>query len=299
MKMVVIGVCGLICCISVIAIMCIRRKKVSDGSAIGAIQNEDFIDIIANHKRRELQKNPWNMSFEAYMTIGTICTVLFAVAVYAISANLLCGALAAFTGLLLPELLVRLQSAGQKTSFEERYARGLRQLAAGLKSGMTIHQSVEDVASSPFVHDSIRKEFQHLSAELKLSVPIQQAFENFAERVKCQDAKDVSIAVRLQAKVGGREAEVVEGIARNISSRLMLRKEITSMFAGSNTTILVMDILPFCIPVFMFLTAPAYVAPYLDSPPLMVLLIALLIFMGIGSIVTHQAVSKMKRNCGI
>ena len=299
MKLIVIGLCGFICCIALLVIMWIRRKKVSPGSAIGAAHNEDFITVIANYKRRDLKKNPWNMSFEAYTAIGTVCAVLLAVLAYVLTANIIYSALAGGMGLLIPELIVRIQSSKQKTDFEERYARGLRQLAAGLKSGLSIHQAVEDVSISPFVHDSIRKEFKQLSAELKLSVPIQQAFENFAERVKSPDAKDVSIAIKLQTKVGGREAEVIEGIAGNISARLMLRKEISSMFAGSNATILTMDFLPFAIIAFLFVTTPSYMVPYLTSLPLMVVLIGLLIFMGVGSLVNHKAVSKMKLDCGV
>jgi len=299
MKFIALGVCGFICCIAIIVIMLIRRKKVSDDSAIGAVQNTDFIDVIANYKRAELAKNPWNMSFETYQAIGTTCAILFSVTVYVLTSSVLYGVLAAIVGLLIPELLVKLQNSKQRTNFEERYARALRQLAAGLKSGLSIHQAVEDVANSPFVHDRIKKEFQQLSAELKLSVPIQQAFENFALRVKCQDALDVAIAIKVQTRVGGREAEVVEGIAKNISDRLMLRKEINSMFAGSNATIMVMDILPFAVVAFLFVAAPGYMAPYYASTLLMVILVALLAFMGIGSIVIHKLVDKMRRDCGI
>lgn len=299
MKWIVLGLCGLICCIALFAIINIRRKKVSDDSAIGAVQNIDFLDILTNHKRLELQKHPWNMSFETYKAIGTICGILFAVVAYVFSSSVLYGALAGIVGILLPEFLVKLQNSKQKTNFEERYARGLRQLAAGLKSGLSIHQAVDDVAHSPFVHDRIRKEFQQLSAELQLSVPIQQAFENFANRVQCQDAMDVTIAIKLQTKVGGREAEVIEGIAENISARLMLRKEISSMFAGSNATILTMDILPFIIIAFLFIAAPGYMAPYYSSSLLLAMLIVLLVFMGLGSFVIHKIVAKMRRDCGI
>ena len=299
MNLIVIGVCGFICCIAILAIIGVRTRRSSTGSVIDEAQNHDFIDDLAGRRRERLKKQPWNMDLKTYNLIGFICAVLFSVLAYALTAKLLYSLLFAIAGLLVPELLLRVQSAQQKSAFEERYARGLRQLASGLKSGLSIHQAIEDVCQSPFVHDSIRHEFIQLSADLKLGVPIQAAFERFAERMKCQDAADVAIAIGLQTKVGGREAEVVETIAANISSRLMLRKEIASMFAGSRATILAMDIIPFAIIAFIIVCAPAYMAPYFESPLLLAALIGLIAFMGVGSIIIHRAVEKMRKECGI
>lgn len=299
MNIVIIGVCGFICCLAVCAIILIRSRKINTGSVIGEAQNTDFIDTISSYKRESLKKNPWNMEYETYTLIGTVCAILFAVSAYIFTAKILYAAIGAIIGLLVPEAIVRLQDSRQRNAFEERYSRGLRQLASGLKSGLSVHQAIEDVCQSPFVHENIRREFKQLSADLKLGIPIQAAFERFADRVQCQDAQDVAIAIQLQTKVGGREAEVIETIASNISSRLMLRKEISSMFAGSQATILAMDILPFAIVIFMVLVSPTYMAPYFNSPVLFGTLVGLLAFMGIGSIVIHHLVGGMRKECGI
>lgn len=299
MNIIYIGVCGVICCIAAITIICIRSRHVSSGSVIEEAHNRDFIDDICSHREQRLKKNPWNMDLRTYNTIGTVCAILFSVAGYTFTGKLLYGALLAILGFLCPELILRLQSSTQRSAFEERYARGLRQLASGLKSGLSIHQAIEDVSHSPFVHDSIRKEFSQLNTDLKLGIPINDAFDRFADRVRCQDAVDVAIAIHLQNKVGGREAEVIESVASNISSRLMLRKEVGSMFAGSRATILALDIIPFVIIVFLMVFAPAYMQPYFQSSSMLLALIALIAFMGVGSIVTHSMVARMRRECGI
>lgn len=299
MNIIYIGICGLICCIAAITIICIRSCHVSSGSVIEEAHNRDFIDDICSHREQRLKKNPWNMDLRTYNMIGTVCAILFSVAGYTFTGKLLYGALLAILGFLCPELILHLQSSTQRSAFEERYARGLRQLASGLKSGLSIHQAIEDVSHSPFVHDSIRKEFSQLNTDLKLGIPINDAFDRFADRVRCQDAADVAIAIHLQNKVGGREAEVIESVASNISSRLMLRKEVGSMFAGSRATILALDIIPFVIIVFLMVFAPAYMQPYFQSSSMLLALIALIAFMGVGSIVTHSMVARMRRECGI
>lgn len=299
MTIVFLGVYGFIACMIVLAIMVVREKKSITGAALEDTQAPDFLSVIGNYKRDSLAKHPWNMQYEVYKTIATVCSVVFAVLAFITSASLVYALIAAAAGVLVPEIIVHFQASKQRSAFEERYARGLRQMAASLKSGLSIHQSIEEVCKSPFVHDDVRREFQQLDADLKLGIPIKEGFERFADRVDCIDAKDVAIAIGMQASTGGREAQVVEAIAKNISDRLMLRKEVNSMFAGSSGTIFFLDVIPFAIIAFMLMYAKGFMQPYFDYPSLMLLMIALLIFMGIGSIVIHKIVTNMRKEFGL
>lgn len=297
-KIVFICIYAFIACVAVLVIAHIRSRNAVTGSAIDDTQNHDFIDDLSCSRRKKLAEKPWNMNYETYITIGAVCSIIFAIIGY-LYAGVLSAVIAAAVGQLVPELIVRIQSTTHRQRFEERYARSLRQLSSALKSGMSLPQAIEDVCHSPFVHDSVRTEFKRLSADLKLGIPIQDAFMKFYERVRFGDAEDVAIAIGMQAKVGGREGAVVETIARNISDRMMLRKEINSMFAGSSVTVLVLDILPFGVVGFLFIGASDFMSMYLESTGMFLLLIGMLTFMGVGSIVTHGMVTKMKRECGV
>lgn len=298
-NLILLGIYGLIACIALLIIFRIRSKKAITGSAIDTDKDQDFVDTFATHKRKQLAQQPWNMPYETYITISSVCAVVGALLSYVMTANMLFVAIAVVVGACIPELIVHIQSNSQKSAFEERYARGLKQFASALKSGMSIHQAVADVCQSPFVHDSIRKEFQKLSADLKVGISIKEAFERFATRVDCIDAHDVAIAIGMQSVVGGHEAEVIEAVAANISDRLMLRKEVNSMFAGSNGLVWAMDIMPVCIIIALFMMDEGLMAPYFSSPVMTMILIGLLAFMGLGSIVIHKQVAEMKRRCGV
>ncbi len=297
-KVVLICLYAIIICVAVLLIYRIRHKKVASGSAIEEAQNKDIIDDISNFRKKHLAAQPWNMKYEVYVTISTICAIVLAAAGY-LYKGILWAIAGGCIGFLVPDIIVRVQSASQKQKFEERYSRALRQLSAALKSGMSLHYAVEDVCRSPFIHDDIRVEFQQLSADLKLGVSIQDAFVKFAERVQFHDADDVAIAMSMQAQVGGREGEVIEGIAKNIGDRMMLRKEINSMFSGSTMTVLAMDIIPFGVIGISLASENSFMNIYLNSPTHFVILIAVIVFMGIGSVVTHGMIANMKKECGI
>lgn len=298
MKLILLGIYGLIVCIAILAIYQTRNRHDSNNSVIDEKQNKDFIETFIQKKKQSLTEQPWNMKWETYATIGGVCGVLFTVLGY-VTKGVGYAFAGGLFGLLLPELIVRLQSATQKKKFEERYARSLRQLSSGLKSGLSLHQAIDDVCHSPFVHDDVKKEFQQLSAELKLGVSIQEAFNHFAERVGFEDAQDVAIAIGMQTKTGGREGAVVETIAKNIGDRMMLRKEVNSMFAGSNVTVSILDILPFAVVAFMVFGASEFMSIYFESTGMFTLFVGLLIFMGVGSVVTRSMIAKLKRECGV
>lgn len=297
-NVILVSIYIFIACIALLVIMRIRSRNVFTGSALENTQNEDFIDKISNFRRKQLSAKPWNMKYETYIAIGTVCSIVFAVTGF-LYGGVTYAVIAAVIGQLVPELIVRIQASAQQRRFEERYARSLRQLSACLKSGMSLPQAIEDVCQSPFVHDDVRKEFKQLSAELKLGIPIKEAFDNFYKRVQFSDAADVAIAIGMQANVGGREGAVIETIAKNIGDRMMLRKEIGSMFAGSNVTVTVLDILPFGVVGFLFIGASDFMKIYFSSMGMLALLIGLLVFMGIGSVITHNLITRMRRECGV
>ena len=298
MKLIIAGIVGIIACITFAIIDKIHSKKYVQGSLLEA-QSEDIIDVVTNYKRKQLQKTPWTISYQTYKIIAIISMIVLVVTIYIFTENIWLSILLSTIGLLIPELIVHFQSSHHKTDYEERFATGLRQMVAGLKSGLSIQQAVADTCSSPFVHDSIKDEFKAIDADLKLGIPIKEAFTAFAERVHFQDADDVAIAISMQEKIGGKEARVIESIAQNISDRLMLRKEVNSLFAGSKATVLTMDVVPFVIVALMYFLTPSYFAPFFENVALLVIFIVLLVFMGFGSIMIHRTIDKLRKECGL
>ena len=299
LKHIIVSFVLFIACLAVYIISRIRNRQGTSNSMIARQQDEDFIDQLSNKKRRKLEKNPWAIKYETYKTIALAAAISIAGLTYILTDSFLLSLLFSFFGLMIPELIVKIQTSRQQSNYEDRYAVGLRQLVAGLKSGLSIQQSVSDVCISPFVHDSIKQDFQMIDADLKLGSSVRQAFQNFADRVSIPDAQDVAIAIAMQDEVGGQEAKVIESIAKNISDRIMLRKEIKSMFAGSSATIVSMDIIPFAVVILIYILAPSYLSPFFTDSLMMMVFIALLIFMGIGSIVIHKNVDKSRKRSGL
>lgn len=115
MKLVFLGVYGFIVCMVVLALIVVRGKKFIPGSAMDEAQSKDFFNVIGDFKRRSLEKQPWNMQYEVYKTIATVCSIIFAVLAYITSANLFYTVVAAAAGMLIPEFIVHFQSSKQRS----------------------------------------------------------------------------------------------------------------------------------------------------------------------------------------
>ena len=113
-----------------------------------------------------------------------------------------------------------------------------------------------------------------------------------AQFMESEDARDVALALSLQNELGGNEAKVVETVARNISNRIMLRREIKSLFADTNITILTMDVVPLLIIAGLLVSSPQYIEVFFETPVMTILFIGIIIFTAVGSVVIRKVVRR-------
>lgn len=298
MKQILIGMGGLLLCILTIIISKIHNSN-RRSSLIQEEDDRDVIDKFSNFTQTHLRSRPWAMPYGTYKLLVTTSAIVLGAVAALLTSNLLIVALAASTSLLIPEVIIMVQSSRLKAAYEDRYATGLRELVVALKSGLSVNLAVKSVCKSPFIHDSVREEFQRIDADLELGISLQEAFSAHAARIGTTDAQDVATAVAMQSQTSGREAQCIELIAGSIRDRIALRKEIASLFAGSNATVLAMDIAPIAIIIAMYFMLPGYMTVYFSSSIMLTVFIALIAFMGFGSIAVHRTISKSKKECGV
>lgn len=271
------------------AIINIREKK-----TIIKKSDNDFIDDFIEHKKKHLASIPGAMSVKTYLTLMILFAVVGAVAAWFISKTLWISILLFLLGLFVPKFIVNYSEQKHKKIFEERYARALRQLSSSLRAGMTLQQAVEDLCNCPFIHHEIKREFKQINADIQLGFSVAEAFAHMADRIPTEDVKDVSSAIKMQSLVGGSEAESIELITNNINSRIMLRKEIKTLFASSKMTIIGMDILPVLIIGFLYISSPMYFRPLFSTLIGKLIFVLAFTLMIIGSYIDRKFLNRVK-----
>ena len=258
-------------------------------------REQDFVTKLISEKKASLEAMNISLSIENYLRIMALAPIVAGILGYILSSSGLIAVIFGGIALLMPEAVANIMKHNRDKQFEERYARSLEQLSSSLRAGLSIAQAVEDVAECKFVHESMRLKYAKLSSDLQMGISVSEAFRRFAEGTGNDDAMDVAIAIDVQNEVGGHEAEVIEEIAANIHDRIMLRREIKSIFSGTNTMVWMMDFICPLTMIWFALTNREYVSTYFSSPLFMLLLLVFLVMMLAGSLINHRTVRKVQK----
>ncbi|HEY0074990.1 MAG TPA: type II secretion system F family protein [Abditibacteriaceae bacterium] len=214
-------------------------------------------------------RSPWRASelvvFSIFSTLVVAILLKFLgfPAFIAIAAGLAC--------LALPWAYVRYMKAKYARMFELQLSDTLMLMANSLRAGFSFLQSLEMVSRE--AQQPIADEFQRLTQEISIGVPVNQALENMGARVKSSDLDLVITAVLIQREVGSSLAEILEVIAGVIGERIRIRGEIRTLTAQGRLTGMVLGFLPVILGFLIHLVGrmttpgePSFVQPLIDDP---------------------------------
>ena len=269
--------------------------KVHDTASLLAPEEKDFITRFLEYEAEELRRASAGIPLSVYLVLRFVLAfALFGLGLAWLENPWFSAALGV-VGFFIPHLLLGALCLRNRKKFEERYARSLEQLSSSLRAGMSIMQAVGDVASCVFVHESIRRKYALLSADLQMGIPLEDAFLRFAEGTDSPDAEDVASAIAIQNEVGGHEDEVVLEIAKNIKDRIMLRREVTSIFAETSSMVWIMDFVPYLVMVGYLAANPSAAGFFFSGAGGILLLSACFILPAFGSMISHRALDRVKK----
>ena len=209
-------------------------------------------------------------------------------AVFLLTQSIISAVIGLAAGVIAPELIVRLQKSKSDKDFDEKYGRALKQMASTLRAGMTIQQAVDDICANPFLDEQIKDMFRQISADVKIGIPIAEAFKKVSDMRSTIDTRDVTAAVAMQSEVGGSEAEVIELVATNINERIMVRKEIRTLFTTAKITVYAMDFVPPILLIGLIFTGGDLMNFYKEGFTGLLVMGAIMLLFFIGSLVSHK-----------
>lgn len=136
---------------------------------------------------------------------------------------------------------------------------GLNLMSNGMKSGLTVVQSMGLVVQE--MPNPIQQEFNLVLSENRLGVPLEEAFNNFAKRIRNDDIEMFVTAINILKETGGNLAETFDTIVMTIRERIKVEKKIAAMTAqGFYQGMFVMAVPPILAVVF-YQSDPEFMRP--------------------------------------
>jgi tight adherence protein B len=109
--------------------------------------------------------------------------------------------------------------------------------------------------------DPIAGEFQRVLTEARLGMPLEEALDGMAKRMRSVDFEWTVMAVNLQRQVGGNLAEILATVAQTIRERYALKRQIRALSAEGRLSSYILAVLPFLLFFTLFLLNRAFIAP--------------------------------------
>jgi tight adherence protein B len=169
-----------------------------------------------------------------------------------------------FIAVIGPILTLEMRRKRRLRKFEMQLPDVLNLLAGSMRAGFSFNQGLEAVAEE--ASEPARRELQRVFTESRLGRPVEDALEESANRMYSVDLMWAVMAIRIQREVGGNLAELLDTVARTMTERERLKREILSLTAEGRLSGWVLGIFPPAFAVVLFVIQPDYMKTLFESP---------------------------------
>jgi tight adherence protein B len=192
-------------------------------------------------------------------------------------------------GWFIPKIWLGRRQSGRLKSFNNQLGDTISLMSNSLRSGLSLVQSMEMISRE--AEAPISEEFQRVVREIGLGVGPQEALIHLGRRVASDDLELLVIAILVQFEIGGNLSRILDSIASTIRERVKLQGEIRTMSAQGRMAGWVLSGLPVAIGGLLMLIAPSYMGALFTPGPWLVLPVAGLIGVVMGSLVINKLVA--------
>ncbi|HII36641.1 MAG TPA: type II secretion system F family protein [Nitrosopumilaceae archaeon] len=133
------------------------------------------------------------------------------------------GAVAAVIVGIMPIAAVNMKEVIRKNSIDKNLPIFLLALRSSIVSGHSILQGLTEVANRKL--GALTPELKNLRANLSWGMPLEEAFENFVQRVGTRTSRRVMVLLNLAIEAGGNVADTIDIIQKHVSEMQNLENE--------------------------------------------------------------------------
>lgn len=232
----------------------IRERKVAD-RIDRTMVNRGFFPKI----KGRLAKADLKLRVSEYLLLMALSAAGFGVAAFFLtSSNPIIGVVGVVFGFFVPGMYVNFAARKRMRAFDNQLSDTLNLWVNALRSGYSILQGMEAIATE--LPKPVSVEFERVVQEVRLGLSVPQALNNMLRRVPSEDLDLVITAVMIQREVGGNLAEVLDTISFTIRERVRIKGEIRTLTAQGRLSGWIISFLPLALGFILFIINPEYMS---------------------------------------
>lgn len=199
------------------------------------------------------------------------------------------GFIVTLIGWSIPKNLMRSLWERRCTRFTDQMVDGLTIMSNGIKSGLSITQSMERVVMN--MSGPIAQEYTLVLNKIRLGMSVEDALNEMGDRIPRQDVQMFVTAVNILKETGGNLSETFSTIVMTIRERQKVEKKIQAMTAQGLMQAVIITLVPFVLLIIFLVIDPNYVKPLFSTPLGWIALAIMLGLQVIGGVMMKKIVT--------
>lgn len=218
--------------------------------------------------KAKIAKSDVKLRVSEYMLLRIgIAAIVGAILYFLLDLNLIFVVIGAILGSLVPPIYLNFAANRRLRSFEDQLSQTLNLWVNALRSGYSVLQAMEAIATE--LPPPVSVEFERVVQEVRLGLSISQALANMLRRMPSEDLDLVVTAVNIQREVGGNLAEVLDTISFTIRERVRIKGEIRTLTAQGRLSGWIISLLPIALAFALLAINPDYMSQlWIRVPPM-------------------------------
>ncbi len=216
-------------------------------------------------------------------------TVTFLVFLPNAAAGFIIGSMVTVAGWNIPLALVKMMYNNRCSRFVDQMVDGLTIMANGIKSGLTVTQSMERVVDN--LGQPIAQEFSLVLSQIRLGRSVEEALNELNSRIDKPDVQMFVTSINILKETGGNLAETFSTIVITIRERQKIEKKIQAMTAQGLTQGIIITLVPAVLLILFSFVNPTYIAPLFNTTLGLVFLCVMFGFQIIGGVAIKKIVT--------
>jgi len=217
-----------------------------------AIKRQSFAERIA----LDLTQADLPLTVPEYILIRIGAPLVMAIIALLIWRSILPVPVFMLLGFLLPIIWLRARRRARNRAFNDQLAETLSLLAASMRGGFSLAQSLANVAKD--APEPTKHELNRVGQEVQLGLSLPAALDNLVLRMESEDLDLVVTAIKIHARVGGNLTTILETISTTIRERARLRRDVRVITSMQRISSYVIGMLPIGLALIIFGINPTY-----------------------------------------
>jgi tight adherence protein B len=199
------------------------------------------------------------------------------------------GSLFTYIGWLAPKIIMNNLWERRCGTLVNQMVDGMTIMSNGIKAGQSLTQSMERVVEN--IRGPLSQEFSLVLNKVRLGMSVEDALNEFGERIPRQDVQMFVTAVNILKETGGNLSETFQTIVTTVRERQKVEKKIEALTAQGTMQAVIITLVPLLLLGIFLVLDPNYVMPLFTKPLGWVCLALMLTLQAIGLVVMKKIVT--------